>query len=168
MRKNIMKKFTLFFSAVVTFLFFITSSAYSQKMVDYTWDDYHVKFKIPATFNVDKNNATEFGAGDDDAYLSIYPKSGESLSFSKMKKALEDWASDSYVTDYTKVNELEDLNGYWGVYLDGTKSSNNLPTTMLLLVHPSYATTRLYVWINYRSAAFDTALKMLKSFTPTY
>lgn len=163
-----MKKFTFIFLLAFTFLFFFTGNTYSQKMTDYTWDDYHVKFQIPVTFNVEKNVSTEFGAGDDDCYLSIYPKSGETMSFSKMKKALEDWASDSYVTDYSKVNELEDLNGYWGVYLDGTKSTNNLPTTMLLLVHPSYPSTRLYVWINYRSAAFDTALKMLKSFTPTY
>ena len=163
-----MRKLTFFFSFAFALLFIITSTSYSQKMIDYTWDDYYVKFQIPATFNVDKNNATEFGAGDNDCYLSIYPKSGKTLTFSEMKQALEDWAKDSYVTGYNKVNELEDLNGYWGVYLDGIKSSNNLPTTMLLLIHPNHTSTRLYVWINYKDIAFDTALKMLKSFKPTY
>ncbi len=161
------KSFLLTFLFTVSFLLF-SGISYSQRMVDYTWDTYHVKFKIPATFNVEKNNDTEFGAGDDDAYLSIYPKKEQSMSFSKMKKALEDWASDSKVYDYEKVNEMEDLNGYWGVYIDGKKSSNDLPATLLLLVHPDYPTTMLYIWINYRSAAFDTAVKMLKSFTPMY
>ena len=163
MKKNFY--LTLLFTAS---LFLLTGLTYSQRMVDYNWDTYHVKFQIPATFNVDKNNDTEFGAGDDDAYLSIYPKKGETMSFSKMKKALDDWAGDSKVYGYDKVNELDNLNGYWGVYIDGKKSSNDLPVTLLLIVHPDYPTTMLYVWINYRDAAFDTALKMLKSFTPLY
>ena len=163
-----MKKQLLFTFLFTVCFIALSGMTYSQKMTVYTWDDFHTKFQIPVTFTVDKNSDTEFGAGDDDCYLSIYPKTGESMSFSKMKKALEDWALDSKVYDYEKVNEMEDLNGYWGVYIDGTKSSNSLPATLLLLVHPSYPTIRLYVWINYRSAAFDTAVKMLKSFTPTY
>ena len=163
-----MKKlnFAVFISA---FLFLaLTGSTLSQKMVEYNWDTYHVKFEIPKTCNVDKNSSEGFGAGDDDVYLSIYPKKGDKMSFGQMKNALEDWAIDSKVYGYDKVNELENLNGYWGVYIDGKNGDNDLPATLLLLIHPDYPSTKLYVWINYRSSAFDTALKILKSFTPTY
>ena len=150
------------------FTLFSAGTSYSQRMVDYNWDTYHVKFQIPATCHVDKNDADEFGAGDDDVYLSIYPKKGDPMSFGRMKAALEDWALDSKVYGYDYVHEMENLNGYWGVYIDGKNRSNDLPATLLLLIHPDYSSTKLYIWINYRSDAFDTALKMLKSFTPTY
>jgi len=163
-----MRKLSLFAFLSMVLSLALTGSTFSQKMTDYTWNDYFVKFQIPVTFNVDKNTSDAFGAGDDDVYLSIYPKKGEKMSFGKMKQALEDWAIESKVYGYDKVNELENLNGYWGVYIDGKNGDNDLPATLLLLIHPDYPTAKLYIWINYRSAAFDTALKILKSFTPTY
>lgn len=163
-----MKKLNLFviFTAVLFLAF--TGSTLSQKMTEYTWDTYFVKFQVPVTFNVDKNDADAFSAGDDDIYLDIYPQKGEKMSFGKMKQALEDWAIKVKVYGYDKVNELENLNGYWGVYIDGKKESNDLPISLLLLIHPDYPTAKLYVAINYKSSAFDTAIKVLKSFTPTY
>jgi hypothetical protein len=160
-----MKKVLLTFA--VAFLF-IASNVFAQKMKEYTWDSYNVKFSIPVTFHVDKSTGDEFQAGDDDVYLSIYPKTGNTIAFSQMKKKLEDWALDSKVYDYPKVYELENLNGYWGVYLEGTNSNNSLPALLLLAVHPDYSTKSLYVWINYRKDAIDVAEKVLKSFTPTY
>lgn len=163
-----MKK-TLNFVSFATILMLLGSGlTYSQRMIDYNWDTYHVKFQIPTTCKVDKNDADGFGAGDDDVYLSIYPRKENSMSFGRMKNALEDWARDSKVYGYDNVKEMENLNGYWGVYIDGKNGSNDLPATLLLLVHPDYTSTMLYVWINYKSSAFDTALQMLKSFTPTY
>ena len=161
-----MKK--VFFAALPLLVFFaFIGSTYSQSMTDYTWDSYNVKFKIPATYKVDKSTGTEFGAGDGDTYLSVYPKTGSVMTYNSMKSSLETWASDSKVS-YSDVNMMENLNGYWGTYIDGTNTTNGLPATLLLLVHPDYPTKQLYVWINYKSDAFDTALKMLKSFTPTY
>lgn len=156
------------FSALPLLLFFLyTGSSYSQTMTDYTWDTYNVKFQIPTTYKVDKNTADGFGAGDGNTYLSVYPKTGDVMTYNNMKSSLESWAADSKVT-YSNVNMLENLNGYWGTYIDGTNTSNNLPATLVLLVHPDYPTKQLYVWINYKTESFDTALKMLKSFTPTY
>lgn len=160
-----MKK-TLFLILPVLMVLFVCNS-YAQ-MTDYTWNDYHVKFKIPSAFRVDKNTSDEFQAGNDDAYLSIYPKTGQSMTLAKMKSALQDWASSSNVTGYDNVNTMDNLNGYWGVYIDGKKSDNNLPASLLLLVHPDYPSTMLYVWINYKSDMFNTAVEVLKSFTPTY
>jgi len=161
-----MKK-TLFSALPLLVFFLYIGNSYSQSMTDYTWDTYYVKFKIPATYKVDKNSSDGFGAGDGNTYLSVYPKTGDVMTYNNMKSSLENWASDSKVS-YTKVNMLENLNGYWGTYIDGTNTENNLPATLLLLVHPDYPTKQLFVWINYKSDAFDTALKMLKSFTPTY
>jgi len=161
MKRTIFANITL---AAIALLFF--SNAYAQDMTTFTWDSYHVKFQIPVTFNVDKNTSDDFEAGDGDIYLSIYPKSGDAMTWPSMKTALKNWASDSKVS-YDNVNEMEDLNGYWGVYIDGTNTTNDLPATLLLLVHPSDASTKLYVWINYKSDSFNTAVKMLQSFTPT-
>jgi len=159
-----------FISALFTVfaLMLVNNSTFSQKMIDYTWDNYFVKFQIPATFTVEKNNNDEFGAGDGDIYLSIFPRKGTSMTYGKMKRALEDWALDTKVYGYDKVNEMENLNGYWGVYIDGKYGSNDLPVTLLLLIHPDYTSTQLYIWINYKSSGFETAVKMLKSFKPTY
>ena len=149
-------------------LLFLNQAAYSQQMKDFNWDSYNTKFSIPTTFNVDKSTGTEFQAGDGDVYLSIYPKSGGSVTFSQMKAKLEDWASESKVYDYPKVYELENLNGYWGVYLEGTNSTNSLPALLMLVVHPDYPTKSMYVWINYKKESINVADKILKSFTPTY
>jgi hypothetical protein len=163
-----MKKQNLLFTAFIFALFLVGSTLFAQPMTKYTWDDYSMKFEIPKTFTVYENNIDKFDAGDDDIRLTIYPRKGEYLSFSKMRRKLEDWAYDSGVYGFDNVNEMEDLNGYWGVYIDGKKRSNDLPATLLLLVHPTYNSNSMYIWINYRSDAFDTALKMLKSFKPTY
>ena len=163
-----MKKIVNYSFIAALFSILFIGTAYSQRMIEYTWDSYFVKFEIPATFKVDKNSNDGFGAGDEDIYLSIYPRKGDPMSFSKMKSALEDWALESKVYGYDYVKEMENLNGYWGVYIDGKNGDNDLPATLLLLIHPDYTSTRLFIWINYNSSAFDTALKMLKSFTPTY
>src|SRR5439155_10266443 len=127
-----------FLAALSVFILFLfAGNAYSQSMTDYTWDSYNVKFKIPTTFKVDKNSADGFGAGDGNAYLSVYPKTGDVMAYSTMKSSLESWAADSKVS-YSKVNMMENLNGYWGTYIDGTNTENNLPATLLLLVHPDY------------------------------
>ena len=154
--------------AIAVALLFIATSTYSQSMKDFTWDSYNVKFSIPTTFQVDKSTGSEFQAGNEGVYLSIYPKTGNSVAFNQMKQKLEDWAVDSKVYDYPKVYELENLNGYWGVYLEGTNSTNSLPALLLLAIHPDYPTKSLYVWINYRKEDIDVAEKVLKSFTPTY
>lgn len=163
-----MKRTIYSFSLVVLALLFISQLSYSQTMKDFTWDSYNTKFSIPTTFTVDKSSGTEFQAGDGDAYLSIYPKSGSSITFSQMKSKLEDWATDSKVYDYPKVYELENLNGYWGVYVEGTNSSNSLPALLMIIVHPDYPSKYMYVWLNYKKDAIGLAEKVLKSFTPTY
>jgi len=81
--------------AIAVALLFIATSTYSQSMKDFTWDSYNVKFSIPTTFQVDKSTGSEFQAGNEGVYLSIYPKTGNSVAFNQMKQKLEDWAVDA-------------------------------------------------------------------------
>lgn len=162
-----MKKTSVFFLVVLFALVFIKSNSYSQAMTEYTWTSYSVKFKIPKTFNVSENSSSSFSAGDDDAWLTIYPRSGENLSYNGMKKALKNWASSSGVSGYSNVYD-ESVNGYWGVYLNGTKNDNGLPAYLGLLIHPDNPDISLYVWINYRSDALDVTNKIFYSFSPMY
>lgn len=148
-------------------LIFIKAASFSQAMTEYTWNSYNVKFKIPKTFSVSESSGSTFSAGDDDAWLTIYPRTGENLSYNKMKKNLKEWAANSGVSGYGSVYD-ESVNGYWGVYLNGTKSDNGLPAYLGLLVHPDYPDVSMYVWINYRSDALDVAQKIFNSFSPTY
>lgn len=146
----------------------IMGNDYAQKMTEFTWDTYHMKFQFPETFKININTTSEFAASDKDCNLSIQPKPGAAMSFSEMKQAIEDWALNSHVYGYGKVNQMENLNGYQAVYIDGTKCDNNQPTSLLILVHPSYSTIIIYVSLNYSSTNYNTTLKILMSFTPTY
>lgn len=163
-----MKKLIFIFALKITFLFLLCCNTHSQIMKNYTWKSYHVKFQIPSTFNIVQNDASGFIAGDDDVNLNILPIVGETMTQKKMKKSLADWASSNDVYDYKDINELENLNGYWGEYIDGRLKSNDQSVTLLVIVHPDHPATMLKVWISYRDKAFDTALNLLMSFTPTY
>ncbi len=157
---------TVAFSMFLLFMF-LSASSYSQ-MTPFTWDTYKTKFEIPKSFKVDVNNSERFSAGNDDIWLDIYPRQNENLTYREMKNHLTDWAYASNVYGYGTVSETENLNGYWGVYLEGKKSGNDLPAFLALLVHPDYPANSIYIWINYKADALSTAEKILKSFTPTY
>lgn len=162
-----MKRTPVFLTVLFFALIFVKATSFSQAMTEYTWNSYSVKFKIPKTFNVTENSSSQFSAGDADAWLTVYPRSGENLSYNKMKKSLKEWASNSGVSGYSNVYD-ESVNGYWGVYLNGYKNDNGLPVYLGLLIHPDYPDISMYIWINYNSDALDIANKIFYSFTPMY
>jgi hypothetical protein len=163
-----MRKSIITSALAITALLYINSSSYSQIMKTYKWKSYNVKFQIPNTFYITLNDATGFKGGDDDVNLSILPIVGETMTQKKMKESLKDWANSNDVYDYKEITEKENLNGYWAEYIDGRLKSNDLSVTLLMIVYPEDPTTMLKVWISYRDKAFDTALNILLSFTPTY
>ena len=151
--------FTALFGLCFTFL-------YAQSMKNWTWADYKMKFQAPNDLSVKESSGTIFSAGNDDIYLTIYPKKGENLDYDRMKGALQKWARDSKVDfSSSNVGYMSSLNRYWGYYIDGT-GENGLPTSLLLLVDPDYTDYSFYVWVQYRSGFVDTAVKILKSFKP--
>lgn len=152
--------------AFTTFIFIILAYAASgQSLKTWKWDDYKMKFKVPTDFVVKESTGTKFSAGNGKLHLTIYPKKGRSMEESDLKSALRTWASDQNVEYEGGVKKMTNLNGYWGVYIDGT-GDNGLPTSLLLLVDPDFSTTALYIWLQYKSSYLDTAVDILKSFVP--
>jgi hypothetical protein len=138
---------------------------YAQ-MKSWTWADYKMKFQAPNNLSVKESSGTIFSAGNDNIYLTIYPKKGENVTYDRMKDVLQKWARDNNVDfNSSDVGYMSSLNRYWGYYIDGT-GSNGLPTSLLLLVDPDYPENSFYVWLQYQSGYLDTAVDILKSFKP--
>lgn len=144
---------------------FLSSFVSGQYLKTWNWSEYKMQFKAPSTFRVDENTSDKFSAGNGNLYLTIYPKKGSKMSYDGMKSALREWSRNNDLTYRKDVQYMSNLNGYWGVYIDGTAPSG-LPTTLLLLVDPDYSNISFYVWLQYQSAYLQTAVDILKSFTP--
>lgn len=144
---------------------FISSFVTAQNLKTWNWTDYKMQFKAPDDFIIDENNSEKFSAGNGKLYLTIYPKKGSKMSYDGMKNALRDWSLKNDLTYSKDVQYMSNLNGYWGVYIDG-EAPSGLPTTLLLLVDPDYSNISFYVWLQYQSNSLDTAVDILKSFTP--
>lgn len=155
-----MKRLFLLASLVV-----IGMALNAQTMVTYTWSTYKMKFDIPTSFTEKVNNSEKFEASNPDINLTIYPRKGENLDADGMINALSGWVSDSQIENLTQMDVVTDqLNGYWGVYQEGTK--NGWPVFLMLMVDPDYPDISFYVWVSYREGTEDTAVKILLSFKP--
>ena len=150
------------FLALVTLLL-VANTVDAQSLKRWTWDDYKMEFRAPNDFSIDGNTSTKFDAGNGKLHLTIYPQKGDKMAYDDMKAALRKWARDNNIDG--EIKYMSNLNGYWGVYVDGT-AANGLSTSILLLVDPDYPTISFYVWLQYQSAAFQTAVDILKSFKP--
>lgn len=146
-------------------IFLFLSSAASAQLKTWNWSDYKMQFKAPIDFKIDENTPEKFAAGNGKLYLTIYPKKGAKMSYEGMRGALRDWSRQNDLTYKKDVQYMSNLNRYWGVYIDGVAPSK-LPTTLLLLVDPDYSNISFYVWLQYQSKSLDTAVEILKSFTP--
>ncbi len=144
---------------------FLSAFVSAQYLKTWNWNDYKMQFKAPSDFRIDENNAKKFSAGNGKLYLTIYPKKGAKMSYDGMKSALRDWSRQNDLTYEKDVQYMSNLNRYWGVYIDGVAPSG-LPTTLLLLVDPDYSSISFYVWLQYQTNSLDTAVDILKSFTP--
>ena len=152
-------------------LLVITATVHAQTLQLWTWDTYKIKFKAPDNLEVKKNDATVYEAGNSSMYLDIYPRKGEGLTYDGMKNAIIKWATDLDLS-YNSTNSsgdaqpiyLENINGYWGCAIDGTK--NGLPATIMLIVNPDDPDLSFYIWINYSKEYYHDAVAVLKSFTP--
>ena len=158
------------FPILVT-LVVLGSGTQAQTLKQWTWDTYKLKFQAPDDLELKRNEDSIFEAGNNNLYLDIYPRRGESLSYDDMKSQIVDWAY-GLGLKYPAVNAsgtaqpiyLSNLNGFWGCAIDG--QSNNVPATVLLLVNPDDPSLRFYIWINYTQPYYQEAIAVLKSFTP--
>jgi Dihydro-orotase-like len=152
-------------------LLLLATGIHAQTLQTWTWDTYKLQFKAPDNLVVQKNDATVYEAGNSNMYLDIYPRKGEGLTYDGMKNAIIKWASDLGLA-YNATNSygntqpiyLDDVNGFWGCAIDGTR--NNLPASILLLVNPNDTNISFYIWLNYKDEYYHDAISVLKSFTP--
>lgn len=136
----------------------------SAQMTEWTWSTYKVKFNAPKNMKVTQNDAKAFIGSTGNVTLSIYPRKGENLSYDGMQTSLTNWAKSNALVDYHAPEYIDDLNGYWGVYLEGYK--NNFPVFQMLAIDPDYPDISLYIWISYAESDIDIAEQILMSFTP--
>ena len=148
----------------------ISLVASAQSLQLWTWDSYKMKFKAPDNMVVQKSDATVYEATNNSITMDIYPRKGENLTYDGMKTAIIRWADQSGLSyqintgTSTQPIYLDNINGYWGCAIDGTKSG--FSTSVLLLVNPDYPDISFYVWLSYASEYYHDAVAILKSFTP--
>ena len=149
----------------------ISLAANAQSLQSWTWDYYKMKFKAPDNMVVRKNDATVYEASNNSITMDIYPLTGQNLTYDGMKNAIIKWADKSSLS--YKVNNssgekqpiyLDNINGYWGCAIDGTKEG--FAASVLLLVNPAYPDINYYVWISYAPEYYHDAIAILRSFTP--
>jgi hypothetical protein len=143
----------------------------AQSLQSWTWDYYKMKFKAPDNMVVQKSDATVYEASNKSITMDIYPLTGQNLTYDGMKNAIINWAGKSSLS-YKTYNSsgdkqpiyLDNINGYWGCAIDGTKEG--FSASALLLVNPAYPDTNFYVWVSYAPEYYHDAVAILKSFTP--
>ena len=149
----------------------VSTFLHAQTLQTWTWDTYKIKFKAPDNLILQKNDATVYEATNKSMAMDIYPRKGENLTYDGMKNSLVTWAN-SLSLNYNSQNSdgttqpiyLENVNGYWGCAIDGTK--NDFPSTVVLLVNPDNSDVVFYIWISYAREYYHDAIAILKSFTP--
>ena len=142
----------------------------AQSLQSWTWDYYKMKFKAPDNMVVQKSDATVYEASNNSITMDIYPLTGQNLTYDGMKNAIIKWANRSSLS-YKATNSsgekqpiyLENINGYWGCAIDGTKSG--FSASALLLVNPDHPDINYYVWVSYAPEYHD-AVAILRSFAP--
>ena len=143
----------------------------AQSLQSWTWDYYKMKFKAPDNMVVQKSDATVYEASNKSITMDIYPLTGQNLTYDGMKNAIINWADKSSLS-YKANNSngekqpiyLDNINGYWGCAIDGTKEG--FSASALLLVNPDHPDINYYVWISYAPEYYHDAIAILRSFTP--
>lgn len=148
-----------------------TLFVHAQSLQMWSWNIYKIKFKAPSNLIVQKNDETVYEATNKSMAMDIYPKKGENLTYDGMKNSLTDWAAKTGLV-YSAQNSsgntqpiyLDNINGYWGCAIDGSK--NGFPTTVVLLVNPDDPDLSFYVWLSYAREYYHDTVIILRSFTP--
>ena len=147
------------------FAFLTTCQWASAQMTTWTWEVNAVQFQAPSNFKVSKNNGDIFSAGNANLNLTIYSEKGANHTYEKMTGVISKWATNNNLSYDSEPAFMEDLNRYWGCYIDGYASNGN-PTTVMLLVDPDFPEIGMYVWLQYQDGYLDTAVEILSSFVP--
>ena len=149
----------------------ICNLAMGQSLKPWTWEIYRMKFKLPNNMTIQESTEEKFEATNNVITLDIYPRKGENLTYSGMKRAIVNWAGQTKLRydDYNKSGSaqpiyLSNVNRYWGCAIDGRKQG--AAVSILLLVDPDYPNISFYIWLSYLDDYYQDAVQILKSFEP--
>ena len=143
----------------------------AQSLQTWKWDSYKMKFKAPDNMVVKKSDGTVYEASNNSITMDIYPRKNENLTYDGMKNAVISWANKISLY-YNAQNSsgssqpiyLENINGYWGCAIDGSKEG--FSASILLLKDPDDPDISFYVYVSYAKEYYHDAVAILKSFTP--
>lgn len=143
---------------LLSMLFLIQQNMFAQ--TEMRWDTHGVGFIVPDNFKVEKNNAEEYTASNDNLFLSIIPIQDENLTADHLAEAVIEMAKElEYdVVDNADEATMQDFTGY---YVVGQKDGVN---AIVMAMMDTESSTNLLVVIVYADNSQRMALKIANSF----
>ena len=149
-----MKKLISFF--VIVFFVAVWNNAQAQ---EYTWDDYGLKFTVPAGFVEEANTGEKFEAKCEKSkiYLfGLYPILDENITKQNLLEVLKATAKESGMA-MTQAKEIK-FNGFEGIYAESTIEGT--PTFIACMLDPN-GDLNFIVTVMHQNT--DAAVKLIKS-----
>lgn len=141
------------------------NASLSQTTKSWTWSNYKINFDAPTDLVVKENSAKVFYAGNEHVYITIYPKTGDSLTHDNLPQAVQKWATANKV-NFSPSNSgyASNSNRYWTYYISGS-GYKGMSTYVAVVVDSSHPEQGYYVWLQYKNGYANAAMNILNSFT---
>lgn len=135
-KKMSKSKLVLLSIFMLTFMLSLAFSNDLRAQTPYTWDDYGLKFSVPAGFVEIENTGDKFEAKCEKSKIflfGLYPIADENVTKQNLIDVLKDTAKESGMV----VKEAKEIkfNGFEGVYAEGTVQGT--PTFIACMLDPN-------------------------------
>lgn len=121
-------------------------------------------FTLPETMVVSEASEEKFTASNATVHVSVFAIEEENHCIVEMHQNLLTWAQENGLTDLTSAENITNLNGYKGAYLEGVLEGYRV--LLIQLVDPDFKSQNLYVWLSYHHENEAEALALVNSFSP--
>lgn len=121
-------------------------------------------FVLPETMVVLEVSEEKFSASNTSLHVSVFAVEEENHCIIEMYQNLLTWAQENGLTHITSPENIVNLNGYKGAYVEGFFES--YPVLLMQLEDPDFKNQNLYVWLSYHPENKDEALALANSFSP--
>ncbi len=141
------------------FMLFLALVNDLKAQTPYTWDDYGLKFSVPAGFVELESTGEKFEAKCDKSKIvlfGLYPIADESVTKQNLIELLKDVAKDSGMA-VGQAKEIK-FNGFEGVYAEGTIEGT--PTFIACMLDPN-GDLNFIVTVMHQNT--EMAIKLVKS-----
>jgi hypothetical protein len=145
----------------------VQGTAAVQATKSWAWNNYKVAFQAPTDLIVKENSDKVFYAGNGHVFLTIYPKTGDSLTHDNLPLVLQKWATEYKLSYSSSSNSayLTNSTRYWTYYLAGT-GYKGMTTYAAIIADANNPTKCYYVWLQYENGYATAAMNILNSFGP--